>query len=150
MGSRPRLSKPSLGTQPLRAGSTPIVLATGLATGAVVGLALALTATVKRRRRGLALLKTFGFTNRQLAVTLAWQATFTALTGIAIGLPLGIAAGRQLWRLFAQSIDAVPQPTVPLSVFVVAVGALLLANIVAAIPGPAASGTPAATVLRGG
>lgn len=129
-------------------GSTPVVLAAGLATGAVVALALALTATVRARRRDLALLKTLGFTRHQLAVTLTWQASATAVIGIIIGVPVGIAAGRQLWILFARNIDAVPQPTVPFSVLFVALAALLLANLVAAIPGRAAAATPAAIVLR--
>jgi hypothetical protein len=43
-------------------GDTPATLAGGLATGAVVALAITLAASVRRRRRDLALLKTFGFT----------------------------------------------------------------------------------------
>ncbi len=129
-------------------GSTPVVLASGLAVGAVAALALALAGTVRARRRDLALLKTLGFTRRQLAVTLSWQASATALTGIVIGLPVGIALGRQLWILFARNIDVVPQPSVPFSVLFVALGALLLANLVASVPGRAAAATPAAIVLR--
>ncbi len=129
-------------------GSTPVVLASGLAAGAVVALALALTGTVRARRRDLALLKTLGFTRRQLAVTLTWQASATAVVGIVVGVPLGIAAGRQLWLLFARNIDVVPQPSVPLSVLFVALAALLLANLVAAVPGQIAAATPAATILR--
>ena len=129
-------------------GSTPVVLDSDLATGAVVALALALTATVRTRRRDLALLKTLGFTKRQLAVTLIWQASATAVIGIVVGVPLGIAIGRQLWILFANNIDVVPQPSVPWSVSFVAVVALLLANLVAAVPGRSAAATPAAIVLR--
>ena len=129
-------------------GSTPEVLAGGLAIGAVIALAVALVATVRKRRRDLALLKTLGFTKRQLAVTLTWQASVTAVIGIVIGLPVGIALGRQLWILFADRIDSVPQPSVLLSLVFVAVGALVLANLVAAIPGRVAGATPAAVVLR--
>lgn len=56
-------------------GATPVVLAAGLAVGAIVALALTLVASVRRRRRDLALLKTLGFTARQLAVTIARQAS---------------------------------------------------------------------------
>jgi hypothetical protein len=129
-------------------GSTPVVLASGLATGAVIALALALTATVRARRRDLALLKTLGFTRRQLAITLAWQASTTAVIGVIIGVPVGIAVGRQLWILFARNINVVPQPSVPFSVAVAALAALVLANLVAAVPGRAAAATPAAIVLR--
>ncbi|MGD0811356.1 MAG: FtsX-like permease family protein, partial [Acidimicrobiales bacterium] len=90
-------------------GGTPVVLASGLATGAVIALAVALVATVRKRRQDLALLKTLGFTRGQLAITLTWQATVTALVGIVVGVPVGIAAGRQLWVIFARSIDAVPE-----------------------------------------
>jgi hypothetical protein len=129
-------------------GATPVVLASGLALGALAALGFALVASVRRRRRDLALLKTLGFTERQLATTVAWQASVNAVTGIVIGVPFGIAIGRQLWILFAREIHAVPKPTVPWSVIFVAAGALVLANVVAAVPGRIAARTPAALGLR--
>ena len=129
-------------------GSTPVILAAGLAVGAVVALALTLIASVRRRRRDLALLKTLGFTSRQLSATIAWQASVIALVATIIGVPIGIAAGRQLWTLFARSIDAVPEPTVPASLIVVAIGTLILVNLVAAIPARIAPHTPPRWALR--
>jgi hypothetical protein len=130
-------------------GSTPVILAAGLAAGAIVALGLTLAASVRRRRRDLALLKTLGFTQRQLAAAVAWQATVIAVTGIALGIPLGIVIGRQLWILFARNINAVPDPAVPvLSVLLVAIGALVVANLDAALPGLDAARTPAALALR--
>lgn len=130
-------------------GDTPAILAAGLAAGAVVALAITLAASVRRRRRDLALLKTFGFTRRQLAVTVAWQASVAALIGIVIGVPVGIALGRWFWVLFARDIYAVPEPTVPvLEVVLVGLAALVLANLVAAVPGRMAARTPTALVLR--
>lgn len=130
-------------------GSTPIFLATGLALGAILALGITLASSVRRRRRDLALLKTLGFTHRQLASAVAWQATTTALFGVVLGLPLGVLFGRQLWTLFARSIYAVPDPTVPvLSVFLVGTGTILFANLVAVLPGRSAARTPAALALR--
>jgi hypothetical protein len=130
-------------------GSTPAILALGLAAGAVVALGLTLIASVHRRRRDLALLKTLGFTQRQLATTVAWQASVAAVVGLLIGVPLGIIVGRQFWILFARNIHAVPQPVVPMtSVIIVAVGAVILANVVAAFPGRIAARTPMALMLR--
>ncbi len=129
-------------------GATPVILAAGLAGGAIVALALTLVASVRRRRRDLALLKTLGFTARQLAATIAWQSTVVAGIAALIGLPVGIAAGRQLWTLFAQSINAVPEPTVPASLILVAAGVLILANLVALVPARIAARTPAALALR--
>jgi ABC-type antimicrobial peptide transport system permease subunit len=130
-------------------GTIPDVLAGGLAVGAVMALGLTLVASVRRRRRDLALLKALGFTQRQLAAAIAWQSTVAALIGCVLGIPLGIEVGRQLWDLFARSISVVPSPTVPvLTVTIVGVGALLFANLVAALPGRLAARTPTALVLR--
>ena len=130
-------------------GSTPVVLGVSLAVGAVAALALTLLASVRRRRRDLAVFKTLGFTRRQLASTVAWQSTVSVVIGILVGVPLGIVAGRQLWNLFATEINAVPVPEVPVGwVVVIAVAALVLANLVAAVPGRMAARTPTALVLR--
>jgi hypothetical protein len=131
-------------------GATPDVLALALAVGAVASLAITLGASVRRRRRDLALLRTFGFTRRQLMSSIAWQASVAGVIGIVLGLPLGILLGRWLWILFARYIDAVPNPTVPLlSMIVVVAATLVLANLVAALPGRSAARTSTAQVLRG-
>jgi hypothetical protein len=130
-------------------GATAAILASGLAAGAVVALGLTLAASVRRRRRDLALLKTLGFTQRQLAAAVAWQASASAIIGVIVGVPAGIALGRWLWTLFARAIYAVPEPSVPVvQVVVVAIGAIVLANLVAAIPGRIAASTATALVLR--
>jgi hypothetical protein len=129
-------------------GATPFALASGLALATVIALGLTLAASVRRRREDLALLKTLGLTRRQLATTVAWQSSVAAVLGVVVGVPVGIAAGRWLWILFAREIYAVPKPTVPMSVLLVGFGALVLANVVAAIPGRVAARTPAALVPR--
>jgi ABC-type antimicrobial peptide transport system permease subunit len=130
-------------------GTVPVILAGGVAAGTVVALGLTLIASVRRRRRDLALLKTLGFTRRQLAGTIAWQSTVVAVVGLVIGVPLGIAAGRWLWILFARELSAVPDPVIPATSIALAVlAALLLANLVAALPGRQAARTPAALLLR--
>ncbi len=130
-------------------GTTPAILGSALAAGAVVALGLTLVASVRRRRRDLALLKTLGSTRRQLASVVAWQSSVAVLIGTVVGVPLGIVLGRVLWTLFANEIHAVPSPSVPaLSIVLIAVGALVLANVVAAIPGRLAARTPTAVLLR--
>jgi hypothetical protein len=113
-------------------GMTPTLLAVALAAGAVMALGLALGASVRRRRRDLAVLKTLGFTHRQLASAVATQATVDAVVGIVFGIPLGVALGRELWTLFARNINAVPDPTVPVfGVCIVALATIAFANIIA-------------------
>ena len=130
-------------------GAMPEVLAGGLAAGAVAALGFTLNASIRRRRRDFALLKTIGFTRPQLAAAVGWQATVTAGAGLVIGVPLGIAAGRWLWLAFASELAAVPDPVIPVaSIALAAAAALILANLVAAVPGQRAARTPAAIVLR--
>jgi ABC-type lipoprotein release transport system permease subunit len=130
-------------------GAIPAFLGAGLAIGSVVALALTLVASVRRRRRDLALLKTLGFTRRQLAATVAWHSTIAVAVGTVVGVPLGIVLGRWLWDLFARDIHAVPAPSVPaLSVALVAVAGLVLANVVAAVPARVAARTRTAVLLR--
>jgi len=130
-------------------GTTPALLGLGLATGAVAALALSLIASLRRRRHDLAILKTLGFTRRQIATTVAWQASVSVAVGMIIAIPVGIVLGRTLWNLFARSIHVVPEPSVPIAttVFIV-LGGLVLANAVAFIPGRQAARTPTALVLK--
>jgi len=130
-------------------GTIPAILGLGLAFGAALALGLTLLASVLRRRRDLALFKTLGFTGRQLASVVAWQSSVAVGLGTVIGVPLGIIFGRVLWNLFARAINAVPQPSVPAwTVVLIAVGALVLANVVAAFPARVAARTPTALLLR--
>ena len=130
-------------------GATPAVLAAGLAAGAFLALGLTLSASVRRRRRDLALLKTFGFTHRQLAAAVTWQASVVAFFGIVVGVPVGIVVGRWLWILFADAIDAVPSPSVSVvDILLVGLGTLVLAVLAALVPSRMAARTPTALVLR--
>jgi hypothetical protein len=130
-------------------GAMPAVLAGGLAAGAVAALGLTLVASVRRRRRDFALLKTLGFTRGQLAGAVAWQSSAIAVIGLVIGVPAGVAAGRWLWLAFANQLSAVPDPVVPAaSIGLAALAALILANLVAALPGRTAARTRAALLLR--
>jgi hypothetical protein len=130
-------------------GTIPAFLGGGLAAGSVIALGLTLVASVRRRRRELAALKTLGFTGRQLAATVAWQSSVAVAIGTVIGVPSGIIVGRTLWDLFARDINAVPEPSVPvLLIALIALGALVLANVVAAVPGWSAARTPTDLMLR--
>jgi ABC-type lipoprotein release transport system permease subunit len=127
----------------------PIVLAGVLAAGAVATLVHAVGTSVRRRRHDLAVLKTLGFVRRQVALTVAWQATTLAALAAVIGIPLGTAAGRWAWTLFADQQGVVSEPVMPLlSTLLLLPAALLLANLVAAIPGRFAARTSPALVLR--
>jgi hypothetical protein len=130
-------------------GDTPLWLAMGFASGIMVAFGLTIVASVRRRRRDLALLKTLGFTRRQLGAAIAWQATVSVLVGLVIGIPAGVLLGRWLWGLFAHQIYAVPRATVPTgSLVLLGASALVLANVVAYFPSRSAARTRAGIALR--
>ena len=130
-------------------GATPAILASALAASAVVALGLILVASVRRRRRDLAIMRTLGFVERQLGAVVSWQASVIALVGVVVGLPTGIVLGETLWNAFAHAISAVAEPTVPgLQLMLVGIGTLLLANAVALLPARQAARTPTALLLR--
>ncbi len=135
-------------------GAAPLVLAGMLTAGAVVALALALAAAVRRRSRDFALLKTLGLVRGQLIAVVIWQASAPVAIGTVAGIPLGIAAGRYLWTRFATDLYVtdlyvVPQPAVSMvTVAVIAISTLALAILTAIVPGWRAARTSIATVLR--
>jgi FtsX-like permease family len=130
-------------------GAQPLALALALAAAAVLSLAVALLASVRQHRRQLALLKALGLTRRQVRETIAWQASIVLLVAAAVGVPLGIAAGRWAWASFAASLGVVPVTVVPgLALLAGFVGLLAAGNLVTAIPASVAARTRPAALLR--
>jgi hypothetical protein len=129
--------------------ATPLALAGMLALVAMATVAHLLFTSTRARQRELALLKTLGFSRRQLRATVAWQATSVVVVALLIGGPLGVAAGRLVWRAFAGELGAVAMPIVPpAALAVVAVGTVVVGNALAALPGRRAAAVSATTVLR--
>jgi hypothetical protein len=127
----------------------PIVLAGVVALLAAATLAHTLVTSVHRRRRDLAILKTIGFSRRQVSATVAWQATALAAIAVAIGIPLGAIAGRWGWNFFAGQLGVVQVAVVPIvAVLLIAPATLAVANVMAAIPGRLAARTRPAEALR--
>jgi ABC-type lipoprotein release transport system permease subunit len=130
-------------------GNAPLLIAVLFASLAAVALGLSLAASVQRNSRDLAILRSLGFTGRQLSSAVAWHATIIVLVGLAIGIPLGVVASMRVWRGFADQLDVLPEPHSPVSLVVVAVVlALLIANAVAVVPARAARRLPVAGLLR--
>jgi predicted lysophospholipase L1 biosynthesis ABC-type transport system permease subunit len=130
-------------------GGSARLLGVAVAVAALASLTVALNAAVRRRRRDLALLKTVGFTRRQLGWVVVWQATGTMALGLAIGIPTGWLLGRSLWRLFAVQLDVLAAPAVPaVALLAIALGGVAVANVLAAAPARHARRVPAALVLR--
>lgn len=129
--------------------STPLMLAAVLGLLATLTLAHGLVSSVRRRRQELALLKTLGFTRRQVSSAVAWNATTVVVLAILVGVPLGIVLGRWAWTALVDDLGAVAETVVPWAVLLVGVPLLLLVgNAVAFVPGRIAARLRPATVLR--
>jgi hypothetical protein len=141
--------RPGNVTSLARIANVPVLLSGLLALMAIGTLAHTLVSSTRRRRRDLAILKTLGFVRPQLRGTVAWQATTLAVIALLIGLPVGIAGGRWGWRVFAGQLGVLPDTVVPLvAIFVAVPIALIVANLIAALPGRAAARTQPAIILR--
>ncbi len=128
---------------------TPLVLGAVLGLLAVGTLAHVLLTGVRRRRRDLSVLKTLGLLGSQMIRVVCWQASALAAVALAVGLPLGVLAGRWSWALFAGSVGVGGQADVPVALIVAAIPAtLLLASLIAAGPGWAAARIRPALILR--
>jgi hypothetical protein len=127
----------------------PLLFGVALSVFGAATLVHLLLVSVARRRRETGLLKSLGFVRRQIAAAVCWQASTVALIGIVVGAPIGIAAGRLLWRVFATNFGVVPVPVAqPLTLAVLAVGVLAAANVLAAVPAAAASRSHPGQLLR--
>jgi hypothetical protein len=127
----------------------PDALAAFLALLGAIAVGHLLVTSIRRQRRDFAVLKTMGFSRRQLMAAVASEASTVAAFGIVIGLALGIAGGATLWRTVAHRVGLLPGIDTPLAaILLLVVATLVVANLVAALPARAAARTPAAVILR--
>ena len=129
--------------------NVPLLVGTLVALAIIVGYCAAMAFAARERRRDLALMRTLGFTNRQLRRSVWTQSVITAVITCGVGTVAGIVIGRAAWRLFAVELGVVPDPTVPPLVLLAVIGAAVLLGLLAAIvPGTYATRLRVATVLR--
>jgi len=127
----------------------PVALAQFLAALAVAALVHVLIVGLRRRRRDVAVLRVLGLDGRQVVGLAVVQATTVALVGAAIGIPLGVAAGRWVWSEFAGGLNVVVRADVPVVALAAAgVGLLVVANLVAVPRGLVARRLAPSAVLR--
>jgi ABC-type lipoprotein release transport system permease subunit len=127
----------------------PLILGVVVAILGIGTLLHLLLTSLSRRRRETGLLKSLGMLRRQIAYCVSWQTTTIALIAIVIGVPLGVAAGRVVWSAFADNLGVGTQPVVASArILAIALGALLVANVLASIPAFLAARERPATLLR--
>jgi ABC-type lipoprotein release transport system permease subunit len=127
----------------------PLLLGIALALLALLTIAHLLLTSVRRRRRDFAVLRSLGFTRRQVRSAVSWQASALSGAALCLGVPAGIVCGRIAWKIFADQLGILPVTVLPLVALAVVVPAgLLLAVAVAAVPGESAARARPAEMLR--
>ncbi|GAA0415584.1 hypothetical protein Acor_58850 [Acrocarpospora corrugata] len=127
----------------------PVVLAGFLALLAIGAVGHVLATAVRRRSHEVAVMRALGLTRRQARWIVAVQASVLAAIGLLFGIPLGVASGRTLWRLVADTWPFAYHPPVAFwALLVIAPVSLLTANLLAAWPGRFAARLRVGHVLR--
>lgn len=127
----------------------PVVVGVVFGAALVVGVAFATLASIRARRRELAVLRALGFTSRQLRRSVLTESLTTAALALVVGVPLGVLAGRFLWRAFAEDLGVVPDPAAAWLPVLATVGlGLVLAALAALVPAARAARAAPAPALR--
>jgi putative ABC transport system permease protein len=150
---RPRpLAEPIRPPEITNAGSIrtlPALVGALVGAATAVGFGSAMLFAARARRHDLAVLRTLGFSDRQLRRSLRVQSVLTAVLTCGLGTVCGVIVGRFAWRRFAAELGVVPNPHMPLAVAVsVVLGAALLGLVAAIVPGSYATRLPPASALR--
>ena len=141
--------RPNGATNYARIDGAPEALAVVLAVLGLAVLGQFIVVSGRRRRRDFAILSALGLTGRQVRVITAWQVSTVTGLALAAGIPLGVAAGRWSWNLFAAGLGIPGEFVTPLSLVLIMVPAVILAgNAVAFSPARTAARVSPARVLR--
>ena len=130
-------------------GSLPYYLAAFLGALGAAAMIHSLVMTARRRRRDLAVCRAIGFVPRQVVGALGAHAVATTLVGLAIGIPLGFALGRQVFSLVARRAHILADYPVPFGLALLVVPAtIVLALAIAVVPASLTAHVPPAHILR--
>ena len=100
--------RPNGVTDYTRIDAVPQALAAVLAALGLAVLGQFIVVSGRRRRRDFAIMKALGLTGRQVRMITAWQVSTVTGLALAAGIPLGAAAGRWTWELFAGALASRP------------------------------------------
>jgi len=125
-----------------RVTAAPFLLAGVIGTLLLASGAYVLASSVRSRAREFGALRAMGGTRQQLRSVVHWQSVVAVVATIAVGIPIGIAAGRLVVNRVVTTLGIVPGSVVPAWLVVASIaGPLLLATIVALVPARSAAVT---------
>jgi putative ABC transport system permease protein len=104
---------------------------------------------VRRRGRDLAVLRVIGYTPGQTAAAVLIMALVAGAFALAIGVPVGIAAGRALWQVVAHGASVEGDTLIPVGrTIAVSAGVLVAGGLIAVLPARRAATLHPAELLR--
>jgi ABC-type lipoprotein release transport system permease subunit len=116
---------------------------------AALAVSHAIVVSSRRRRLDLAVLRALGFVRRQVRTVFLAQSLVFGTVAAMIGIPIGVAVGRLVWRVVTDELGAVTTATVPWGrVLAVAPVVLAFAALLSWWPGRVASRQRATDALR--
>ena len=128
-------TRPAVIVNLARVRSIPYVLAWLVGALLVLTVVHVMVTSVRNRRRDIAVLRSLGADGHWITKAVHWQATTFSLVPLALGAPLGLIAGRLLFRAFADAVGTVPGASVPYVLYAAVTAAIVaLANAVAVVP----------------
>lgn len=114
----------------------PTLLAGFLGLVAIGAVSHVLVTSTRRRRRDFAVLRALGLGRGGTRVMINAQSSAIGIFGLAVGIPLGLAAGRSGWRLVAEKVPlAVVPPFAVFALVVLVPVAFVTVNALALWPG---------------
>jgi len=81
---------------------------------------------VRTRRRDLAVIQGLGATAGQVRWIGVWQGITVGSAALALGIPMGLIAGRWFWVILAEAFGTIAEPVVPLPALLVLVPSVLV------------------------
>jgi putative ABC transport system permease protein len=111
--------------------AVPVFVGVWLGVVGALGLGAVSWASVRSRRRDLAVARALGFRPAQVRWSVRTQSLATTLAALAIGVPLGVIAGRLSWQAFARQLGVLPDAGDPWTTIAAVVAAALTLTLIA-------------------
>jgi hypothetical protein len=114
----------------------PDVLAAFLGLVAAAALNFVLLSSARRRGRDFAILRAMGMRRRHTRLVVTTQGIAICLFGLALGIPLGLAVGRNGWRVITERVPLSDvTPTALLAILLMIPATIIVTRLLALWPG---------------